>query len=66
MNEIDIECASANQLQASAIPRASREIFLVGSEISEAQVEYSRNRLEEVKFICGGIHNYYITNKPTE
>lgn len=23
-------------------------------------------KLEKVKFICGGIHNYYITNKPTE
>ena len=54
MNEIDIECASANQLQASAIPCVSGEIFLVGSEISEAD-DGSRKSGNQIGYIFNTI-----------
>ena len=35
MDEIDVECASANQLQASAIPSIMRKLLFVDPEESE-------------------------------
>ena len=35
MDEIDVECASANQLKASAIPCILREMLLMDSEEGE-------------------------------